>query len=1022
MFDSVDYLTFKSATPSSVLSASKECRAFNLKFPVEKKWDSSKYRLLFICEHVHTDDLNNGKLLSSNSLSVLENCYKYATKLAGGVKQTPRPFAFAAVNFNFFKTYHLSPQQLAEMHVDSICAKRVREVIENLKPTHIFISGNVAASAILRQKIENVDYKMGWVTDVEFGDVKCKVTHSYDYIKSISKKKGRFDTDDDDDNDDNEKDMAGAYLLGYFSKNLRNCIIENNPYAVKLKPNYRLVDTIEKFDRMMEVIDGARVVAVDTETQNLNRVRNKVYTFQFAISSKMGYVLPYLHPETPFNQTDLAYIRKRLRAFFSKPVPVLPTVENFHALLAFNGKFDLTQIRQQLGVRVIHWPIFDIRAAVALLDENTKFMGAVAKVGSKALYHGGLAQILCNYGEDFYYTAKFGKSDRGDMDNTKVTGEDFLTYASSDVQCLFLLAKAMIQQAKDEVYKENGQTISYEQDFMRMMVCQMSNNIHVFSVMEHRGVNIDRKHLLFLKTKQSPISIAIREAAKIIYASKFVKQANRYLLDKMEVPTGNTLLGKTPFIFNINKPEHKLVLFIDIMGLEPILYGKNGKTPSLGKVFKKAYEKVEEVQKLNELEKAKKLKSSYVDAFVKRLMEGDGVDGRLRPSFDFFPVVTGRSNSSDPSLQQIPQRGESAKHIKRMFTASRGKILIKQDYSAHEIRMWSVISLDKILAEVFQIGRNLRRKFHKTSDRKYKEALVFKGDVHKLNAEFFFGTPVDKVTDAERDQIKTLGFGAIYGKSAKTMAKDLNKALEFVEGLLKRFFGRFKRASSWLNWAKDFSEKHYFVRSILGRRRYLFGFMTGSNRIVSAMKRRAMNSPIQGMGADLGHTASRLFSINMEKVLMHLKRINEETEMLPVDVEVMVHDSTRTESPFDLVLITIHLLQWCATQGVVDWYKKHHNFGFTVYPEVDMEFGVDESHMYKWDWSLEGEPGEKDKSFSLAYCLSRTVEDYCALYPEDNYTPKKLMKKIYADWDNSKVKKYLDDNYPILPDDGRGEK
>lgn len=86
-----------------------------------------------------------------------------------------------------------------------------------------------------------------------------------------------------------------------------------------------------------------------------------------------------------------------------------------------------------------------------------------------------------------------------------------------------------------------------------------------------------------------------------------------------------------------------------------------------------------------------------------------------------------------------------------------------------------------------------------------------------------------------------------------------------------------------------------------------------------------------------------------------------------------------------------------------------------------MEFGVDESRMYKWNWSLTGDPEEKDKSFSLEHCLKMAAKDYCELYPEDNLTYKKVMKKIYADWENSKVKKYLDDNYPILPEDGKGE-
>lgn len=86
--------------------------------------------------------------------------------------------------------------------------------------------------------------------------------------------------------------------------------------------------------------------------------------------------------------------------------------------------------------------------------------------------------------------------------------------------------------------------------------------------------------------------------------------------------------------------------------------------------------------------KLDKLKSSYINSFYRKISESeDGrVDGRLRPGWGFWEVVTGRGNSFQPSLQQIPQRSAESKYIKRMFTAKRNHLILKLDESAHEVR------------------------------------------------------------------------------------------------------------------------------------------------------------------------------------------------------------------------------------------------------------------------------------------------------------------------------------------------
>jgi DNA polymerase I-like protein with 3'-5' exonuclease and polymerase domains len=807
-----------------------------------------------------------------------------------------------------------------------------------------------------------------------------------------------------DDSADMEEAVNNANILGYVARNIASLFVGHLPFSIrKIQPVPKLVNTISKFDKLMELLERSKVIAVDSETTNLNRVANNpLLTLQFAVSTKRGFVLPILHKDSPFNVKQLSYIKRRLREFFIDS-SVYNSTEQY--LIFHNGKFDLTQIRHFLGIPVMFWSIWDTMAGEHNLDENVKVL---ATYGTP---YGNLAQLVCHAGNDYYYRAAFSKGERSTISQRDLTG-DVLNYCAFDVQSLFGLHLYQKRRSAIETLEfSNTRYSSFLPAFKNLVLRQMSNDIHMFSHMEHRGVFMDKPYMIRLASKSSPINTAIQAEKKKLYGRKSVKRANLRLLRKNGIPTSG-LFGGTQFIFDINKPDHKRTLFFEVLKLKALSEGAAGK--SVDKFFQKANADVPEVKSLSIISVLAKLKSSYVDKFIHVLGQSeDGQhDGRLRPSYGFFKVLTGRGNSEDPSLHQIPTRSKEAKYVKRMFGSSPGCLLFKMDYSAHEVRGWSIISGDTILAEVFAIGRRLRQKYLKFGTKKLREEINLKGDIHKLNVEFFFKVPVTEVTGDQRADIKGVAFGAIYGKSAKTLARDLKKAVDYAEGLYKKFFGRFKRAAGWLEWAKKFSRIHKYVYcGITKRRRNLFGYMTEVPSLVGAMERRAMNSPIQGMGADFGHTAARLFMVNMYQLLLKLKRMAAEDPRMPVGIETMVHDSIRGESPYELLLMTCQVLQWCATLGTQEYYEEFFGASFTVPLEIEMEFGADESRMYKWDWNLKGDGKEDDHS--LYNCIRLALTDKQKDF-EPSLDVDKMMESIYADWNNSKVKALLDKQFPIL--------
>ena len=65
---------------------------------------------------------------------------------------------------------------------------------------------------------------------------------------------------------------------------------------------------------------------------------------------------------------------------------------------------------------------------------------------------------------------------------------------------------------------------------------------------------------------------------------------------------------------------------------------------------------------------------------------------RLRPTYNFAEIVTGRTSANSPNLQQVPSRGPMAKYIKRLLISTPGFLVIKVDYSAHEVRCFDLDS------------------------------------------------------------------------------------------------------------------------------------------------------------------------------------------------------------------------------------------------------------------------------------------------------------------------------------------
>lgn len=992
--------------------------------PIDPDWEDKPQRVLLILETIDGQDLLEGRLLHHRSKTVVSNLIQYSmvqAKIEFGFRR--KDCAWATLNFNNYKFFDQNvetwPGHRKRM------AKRALEVIEDLKPTTVIVFGDWAMKALLRTE-EFIEKKRGWVFDFQAGDWKCKITGTLDLYPLYSSRKEGDESEDDED--EAEGDVFGkANLLFYASRNILNALAGRNLYDLShIKPKPRVIDTIDKFKSFYKKLLLAPIVAVDTETRNGSVNHNAIHTIQFAFGTARGYLIPIDHPQTPFSADEIAYIKKKLRAFFYAKPGKLPV----KYLIMQYGIFDLRVLRVELRIPVIFHPVWEIMAGEWVLDENLKYLGGSPFNTS----HGGLEQILMYYGNDYYKKATFGKGDRANPNLTRLDNPDFIKYGVMDVQSIFGIHEMQMERASH--LQIEGK--SFEPYFKRLVIKQFSNTVHVLSHMKQRGSSVDKEYLKLLKGADSPLLAILKKTKAEFLELKEVKEANRVLLKESSGQASNKgLFNKIQTIFKINKSDHKKTLFFGLMKLKPVSWSKKTKEPAVDKNFVKAYQDEHVVVKrFGEYQKVSKLYSTYVKGWWKVLSKNvDSLaDFCLRPDYGFFPVVTGRLNSSKPSLQQVPARGDVAKYIKRMFIAPIGKLLIKFDYSAHEIRCWSYVSMDKILANAFRQGQTLRQEYRKNPTPETEKELKTKGDLHIWNAWLFFNRWIEK-SDPLRDAIKQIVFGVIYGKSVKTLAKDLYKqkvsdlenkirsekdaakkkdlqkqlsklSLEAEEemagSIMEKLFKLFPKAGRWLHWSMDHAQENLYTYSPIGMRRNLFAFMTGVKSIVAAMRRRAANSPIQGWASQIGVTAARLIELELWDVLTKFGYIDKKTKELPADITKAIHDALHTESPYEIVLICTHVIQWTATYGVTEYYEREYGVQFTIEPEIEMEFGADESSMEKWNWS------EKQFDEIIKKSLAKQKELGFLKNVDKAYA------KIMSPYENKELKDYLQTRYPIL--------
>lgn len=922
-------------------------------------------KILFVLDYTPREALQTGKMFKGATGDLLRNLF-WAAEEYNKAPNKLDDYDWLAISYHSLKTAGGSGQFKEIAHAEF--QKRLEYIITTYKPDTVVTFGPDPMKALNSQFMENFKGKKGIQYQHFYGvPIKTKVsfkgnTHTFKHVPTLSLNSLQKD----------DSTMAAA---GYVARNLTTCLNDGKQmYAIpKLDYKIVMVDTIKKFDKFYKELCNAKVVAIDTESRSLKRRKNYTVTWQFAFDTKRAFILPFLHKDSPWLPEELEYVKKKMRLFFERK-------SKAQCHVYANAAFDLIGARRDLGVRWFKNNLWCVIAGEFGKDENHK---AIQGITGQNYY--SLLNITMQYGCRAYYESDFGKEQRAFIADIDLDGP-VLTYMALDVILLLYIRDLQLKYAK---------TIGYEK-YESLVQDQLSDQIHTLSNLEYNGSYLDIDWLFKLKSKESPIVKERKKAIAELNASPGVIKANKRLAAKSGAPTLG-LFGRVQHeMFKINKAEHKQLLFFDVLKLKPLFLNKKNEG-KIDKDFQKKYSDVLEVKLFSALTAIDKLYNAYVKSFIKKWAEDEDFrsDRCMRPRFGYLDVVTGRTSAKDPTLQTIPSRSALGKLIKRLFIAQKGRIFIKVDYAAHEVRGWSLISGDKEVADVFRVGLIHRENFKRKPTVKLAEKIELEGDVHKINAAYFFRMKITEITKPKRNSVKQVIFGLIYQQGEKGTAKAIDATVDEVRDLTKKFFDRFPVGAGWFDKVKQHAREFLYVQSPLGRRRNLWGLLTpqsveDSGNIISRNERQSVNSPVQGMGSDFMMTGARCIE---RRRYEYYRKTNHYPDFIQTN---SVHDSLEFSCAFEDFWLAVDMIELGLTHDVADVMRKRHNFEFLIQLEIDFEFGYSLDTCEGWNNALVGDFPIKDKD-SLLNILKITLEGQRDVLGYENDIQadfKKLMSKI----------------------------
>lgn len=310
----------------------------------------------------------------------------------------------------------------------------------------------------------------------------------------------------------------------------------------------------------------------------------------------------------------------------------------------------------------------------------------------------------------------------------------------------------------------------------------------------------------------------------------FLNNLNKYVTQELDVihETIIGLVGQKYAGINLNSPKQIEQLLFHELQLPPQKKSAKGTGHSTDQEVLQALSHLHPVPGLiMAYRELFKLKSTYIEALPTFV---NPKDDKVHTSYSQTVVATGRLSSFDPNLQNVPVDGTGyGIEIRAAFKADPGHVFLSADYSQIELRVLAELSQDQTLIDAFLSGH----------------------DIHRETAARLFDVGLDQVTNEQRQIGKRINFSILYGLTPYGLSKDLGIPLKEAKNYIDKYFAQYPGVARWMDDVVAFAQKHGYVTTYWGRRRYIPTINEKNPALFREGQRVAINTVAQGTAAEI---------------------------------------------------------------------------------------------------------------------------------------------------------------------------
>ena len=461
-------------------------------------------------------------------------------------------------------------------------------------------------------------------------------------------------------------------------------------------------------------------------------------------------------------------------------------------LVAHNGKFDVNFLRRFTGCKLPLY--FDTLLAAYSINQN------------RARY--SLESLVFEYCPE----AALWRGDTKSKKQAKfLVGDELFTYNAIDVYATYRL------------YEKLAPLIEKQCPFLFWQILMPASDM--YCDVEYGGAWVDKDRLAYLaKLCEKWLGYVKEKLFALPEVQEFIKKYGKY---------------------NPNSSKQNLVIARDIKQLKYYDF-RNKQELLIDSTNKRILQQLEKkgdkfCRFLLQYRKLSKLHSTYAKRLLKKVICSEDGSVKGYPSIFLHRTVTGRTSSGELAIDEASpvsnreddlsfnfQNFPRIKLFRSPIIAPPGFLIVSFDYSQIEIRVAAALAREPV----------------------WLQAFLDDLDFHSYMASLAFKVPYEEVKEKYphyRQWAKTISFGLLYGATYFLLVEELGLEEKQAKEVFEAYFAQIGRVKEWINRVVKFIERHYYIETPFGRRRYFDADAIQQN----SHRREGPNMVVQSVASDL---------------------------------------------------------------------------------------------------------------------------------------------------------------------------